>query len=74
MCYWRQWRKPRTKVRSLIKRGVSEQLAIACSIKSYGPCRSSETKRINIALSNDYLALQGLVSLRDIWINIDYGR
>ncbi|WP_445359667.1 group II intron maturase-specific domain-containing protein [Microbulbifer sp. ANSA005] len=22
MAYWRQWRKPRTKVRNLIKRGV----------------------------------------------------
>nr|WP_238155724.1 MULTISPECIES: hypothetical protein [unclassified Pseudoalteromonas] len=23
MCYWRQWQKARTKVRSLIKLGVS---------------------------------------------------
>jgi len=74
MCYWRQWRKPRTKVRSLIKLGVSERLAIACGITSKGPCRSSKTKGINIALGNDYLASQGLVSLRDIWINIHYGR
>ncbi|WP_231665496.1 group II intron reverse transcriptase/maturase [Pseudoalteromonas sp. '520P1 No. 423'] len=34
MCYWRQWRKPRTKVRSLIKLGVSEYLAISCGITS----------------------------------------
>ncbi|TMO03140.1 Retron-type RNA-directed DNA polymerase [Pseudoalteromonas sp. S558] len=39
-----------------------------------GPCRSSKTKEINIALGNDYLASQGLVSLRDIWIGIHYGR
>ena len=74
MCYWRQWRKPRTKVRSLMKLGVSERLAIACGITSKGPCRSSKTKGINIALGNDYLASQGLVSLKDIWINIHYGR
>ncbi|GAA80732.1 hypothetical protein P20495_3247 [Pseudoalteromonas sp. BSi20495] len=37
-CYWRQWRKPRTKVRSLIKRSVSERLAIACGITSKRPC------------------------------------
>ncbi|HHG8854904.1 TPA: group II intron maturase-specific domain-containing protein, partial [Klebsiella pneumoniae] len=74
MCYWRQWRKPRTKVRSLMKLGVSERLAIACGITSKGPCRSSKTKGINIALGNNYLASQGLVSLRDIWINIHYGR
>jgi len=34
MCYWRQWRKPRTKVRSLMKLGVSEFLAISCGITS----------------------------------------
>ncbi|WP_434341597.1 group II intron reverse transcriptase/maturase [Motilimonas cestriensis] len=73
MCYWRQWRKPRTKVRSLIKLGVSERLAVACGITSKGPCRSSKTKGINIGLSNEFLAAQGLVSLKDIWIKIHYG-
>ena len=61
MCYWRQWRKPRTKVRSLMKFRYSERLAIACGITSKGPCRSSKTKGINIALGNNYLASQGLV-------------
>ncbi len=74
MCYWRQWRKPRTKVRSLIKLGVSERLAISCGISSKGPCRSSKTKGINIAISNEFLATQGLVSLKDIWISIHYER
>jgi len=72
MCYWRQWRKPRTKVRSLIKLGVSERLAISCGITSKGPCRSSKTKGINIAISNEFLARQGLISLKDLWINIHY--
>jgi RNA-directed DNA polymerase len=72
MCYWRQWRKPRTKVRSLIRLGVSERLAISCGITSKGPCRSSKTKGINIAISNAFLEQQGLVSLRETWINIHY--
>jgi RNA-directed DNA polymerase len=72
MCYWRQWRKPRTKVRALIKLGVSERLAIACGITSKGPCRSSKTKGVNIALSNEFLEQQGLVSLREVWIKIHY--
>jgi RNA-directed DNA polymerase len=74
MCYWRQWRKPRTKVRNLMKLGVSEFLAISCGITSKGPCRSSKTKGINIAISNEFLAENGLVSLRDVWIKIHYGR
>jgi hypothetical protein len=32
-----------------------------------------KTKRINIALANDYLAAQGLVSLRYIWFHIHHG-
>jgi RNA-directed DNA polymerase len=72
MCYWRQWRKPRTKVRALVKLGVSERLVIACGITSKEPCRSSKTKGINIGLSNEYLEQQGLVSLREVWIKIHY--
>ena len=29
MAYWRQWRKPRTKVRNLMKLGVRVQAAVA---------------------------------------------
>ena len=56
MCYWRQWRKPRTKVRNLLKRGVKIQTAVACGITSKGPWRSSKTPGIQQALNNAYLA------------------
>ena len=65
-----------------MKLGVSERLAIACGITSTKSRRleakdlveAQKQKGINIALGNNYLASQGLVSLRDIWINIHYGR
>ncbi|HFO0273539.1 TPA: group II intron maturase-specific domain-containing protein [Enterobacter asburiae] len=41
MCYWRQWRKPRTKVQNLLKRGVRIQAAVACGIRGL---RSNGTK------------------------------
>ncbi len=66
MCYWRQWRKPRTKVRVLMRLGVSERLATSCGITSKGPCRSSKTQGINLAISNAFLERQGLVSVRDV--------
>ena len=72
MAYWRQWRKPRTKVRNLMSRGVRVQAAVACGITSKGPWRSSKTPGINQALSNAYLKSQGLVSLRDGWIKLHY--
>ncbi|EBL8625734.1 group II intron reverse transcriptase/maturase, partial [Salmonella enterica] len=72
MCYWRQWRKPRTKVQNLLKRGVRIQAAVACGLTSKGPWRSSKTPGIQQALSNEYLEKAGLYSLRDGWIAVHY--
>ena len=72
MAYWRQWRKPRTKVRNLMKLGVHVKSAVACGITSKGPWRSAKTPGINQALSNDYLKSEGLYSLRDCWIKLHY--
>ncbi|WP_319024577.1 group II intron reverse transcriptase/maturase [Microbulbifer taiwanensis] len=74
MAYWRQWRKPRTKVRSLMRLGVHVQAAVACGITSKGPWRSSKTPGISQALSNAYLKSQGLYALRDGWIKLHYSR
>lgn len=72
MAYWRQWRKPRTKVRSLMRLGVHVQAAVACGITSKGPWRSAKTPGINQALSLAYLKSEGLYSLRDGWIALHY--
>lgn len=72
MCYWRQWRKPRTKVRNLMKHGVHVQTAVACGTTSKGPWRSSKTPGIQQALDNKFLEKAGLISLRDGWIKVHY--
>lgn len=74
MAYWRQWRKPRTKVRNLMRLGVHIQAAVACGITSKGPWRSSKTPGINQALSNAYLKTEGLYSLRDGWIKLHHSK
>lgn len=74
MAYWRQWRKPRTKVRSLLKLGANLSSAKACGSTSKGPWRSSKTLGIQQALSNEFLKSQGLYSLRDGWINLHYAK
>jgi RNA-directed DNA polymerase len=74
MAYWRQWRKPRTKVRNLMRLGVHVQSAVACGITSKGPMRSSKTPGIQQALNNAYLKSQGLVALRDGWIRLHYSK
>lgn len=74
MAYWRQWRKPRTKVRNLMKLGVRVQSAVACGITSKGPWRSSKTPGIQQALPNAYLKSQGLYALRDGWIKLHHSK
>ena len=72
MAYWRQWRRPRTKVRNLTRLGVHVQAAVACGITSKGPWRSAKTPGVNQALSLDYLKSEGLYSLRDGWIALHH--
>ncbi len=72
MCYWRQWRKPRTKVNNLLSRGVNIDTAVTCGSTRKGPWRSSKTRGIQQALSNNYLKEAGLFSLREGWIKVHY--
>lgn len=72
MCNWRQWRKPRTKVRNLMKCGVHVQAAVSCGITSNGDWRSLKTPGIQQALSLGYLKSEGLYSLRDGWIKVHH--
>jgi len=72
MAYWRQWRKPRTKIRSLIKLGANVHAAVASGTTSKGPWRSAKSPGINQALSLEYLKSEGLYSLRDGWISLHH--
>jgi RNA-directed DNA polymerase len=72
MCYLKQWRKPRTRIRNLIKLGVSIKIAVTLGVSSKGYYRLAKTKAVQWGLSNQYLKAQGLVSLKDQWIASRY--
>ncbi|WP_221192137.1 group II intron maturase-specific domain-containing protein [Microbulbifer rhizosphaerae] len=74
MCYWKQWRKPRTKIRNLLHLGVPLKLAISCGMTSKGYWYSARTEGIHRGLNDAYLAAQGLLSLRTRWVEIHYGK
>jgi len=65
MCYWKQWRWPRTKIKNLLDLGVSLKSAIqhGCSSNSYW--QMSRTPVINQAISNAWLQEQGLLGISD---------
>jgi RNA-directed DNA polymerase len=66
-CYWKQWRGPRTRIAHLRKLGIREHEAVTHGVSSKGPWVLSASQAVHEALSVDYLATAGLVSLSDLW-------
>jgi len=72
MSYWKSWRRVRTKVKNLLRMGVSEKLAAQCGSSNKSYWRSAKTAGIHIALNNEFFAKMGLISLKDRWVEIHY--
>ena len=66
-CYWKQWRRPRTRIAKLRKLGIREREAVTHGISSKGPWVLSKTEAMHIALPIDYLRKEGLVNLEELW-------
>jgi len=63
---WRQWKKPRTRLRNLRARGVSENMAKQAALGGYGPWVASGMRTMSFALPKKYFDELGLVSLLDM--------
>jgi len=72
MCYWKQWRRPRTKIRNLRKLGTSLKAALGVGLSRKGPWRLARTLATQTGMTNKWLKEQGLVSVKDRWVNIHY--
>jgi len=72
MCYWKQWRYCRTKVRNLRKLGTPLLSAISVGLSRKGPWHLSRTLATNSGMSNQWLKDQELVSIKQLWVNIHY--
>lgn len=68
MCYWKQWRRARTKVRNLLALGTGLRQAILTALSSKGYWRLSRTLATQTGMTNDWLKRQGLISVRDFWM------
>ena len=67
MCYWKQWRWARTKIRNLLALGVNPKSAILHGMSSKSYWHMSRTPVVHQALSNVWLRAQGLLSVKDLW-------
>jgi RNA-directed DNA polymerase len=72
MCYWKQWRYCRTKVRELTKLGTHLRTAISVGLSRKGPWRLSRTLATQTGMTNQWLKGQGLLSVKDLWVKIHY--
>lgn len=67
MCYWKQWRWVRTKIKNLRDLGVSLKTAIQHGVSSKSFWHMARTPALQQAMSNAWLKAQGLVSVKDLW-------
>ena len=72
MCYWKQWRYARTKVRELLNLGTYLKTAISVAISRKGPWHLSRTLATQTGMTNQWLKDQGLLSVKELWVNIHY--
>ena len=72
MCYMKQWRWTRTRIRNLLNLGASKTQAIPVGMSSKGHWRLARTYATQLGMNNAWLKEQGLVSVRDLWIVFHY--
>lgn len=60
---WRRWKKPRTRAREMVKRGVTPDLAWGLAFCGHGPWWCAHQWTLSQALPTSLFASMGLVSL-----------
>jgi len=73
LCYWKQWKQPRTRRRHLISLGIDPE-----EVKKASRCRRgywwmSGNGLVQLALNNAWLRRQGVPDMRTQWIELHYG-
>lgn len=68
MCYWKRWRRPRTRIQKLLELGTDKRHAILTGISRKGYWHLSRTLATQTGMTNEWLAQQGLLSIRDLWM------
>lgn len=69
-CYWKQWKKSKTRLKKLISLGVSYRVARGFAMSGKGPWRLSMTSGVQRALSIEYLTAEGLFNLAEHWLSL----
>ena len=71
--YWKQWKRPRTRRRNLLKLGANPKEVHMATRSRKGYWRMSANSIVQRALNNRWLKEQGVPDLRSIWIKLHHG-
>ena len=70
--YWKQWGRPRTRRRKLLSLGIGRNEVHKASRSRKGHWRMSHTSIVERAMTDAWLAAQGVPSLEKQWVSIRY--
>jgi RNA-directed DNA polymerase len=72
LCCWKQWGRPRTRRRRLLKLGIGRDEVHKASRSRKGHWRMSHNSIVQRAMTDAWLAEQGVPSLEKMWVSIRY--
>jgi len=70
--YWKQWGRPRTRRRRLLRLGIGLKEVHLASRSRKGHWRMSQNSLVHRAMNNEWLDAQGVPSLTEQWVSIRY--
>jgi RNA-directed DNA polymerase len=73
LCYWKQWKRPRTRRRHLLALGISRDEVILATRSRKGYWRMAGNSIVQRALNKQWLWDQGVPNMRQQWIDLHYG-
>ena len=73
LCYWKQWKRPRTRRRHLLALGLSRDEVHLATRSRKGYWRLAGNSIVQRALTNQWLWAQGVPNMRPPWVGLHYG-
>ena len=74
MCIWKQWKKPRTKVKNLMRMGIPKDLAWQAGNSRRGYWFTTQTVAVNMAMTKERLIHSGFCDLATAYqsVHVNY--
>ncbi len=70
MCYWKQWKRPKTRIRNLLKLGAYKKQAVSTGRSSKGYWHLARTLSTQHGMTNKWFDQKGLLSVKQLSINV----